>query len=168
MKRIQLTRGKFALVDDDLFDELSQYEWRASQAGGYTYYAYRNENRDGVYRSVSMHRHIYSHLNLPTKDCIDHIDGNGLNNQTANLRPATFAENSRNQRLARSNRSGYRGVCWATKRQKWIAAISVDNRRINLGAFDSKVDAAAAYDAAAVKYHGEFARPNFSKPSAVA
>lgn len=161
MKTIQLNRGKVALVDDELLAELSQYNWRCNR-GVYTCYAHRLiKNEAGQSRTVSMHRHIAKLLGFPPEMRVDHRDRNGLNNQASNLRPATASQNAINQRLPRSNRSGYRGVCWGTARRKWLASITVNGRHKNLGGFDSKLQAARAYDAAATKLHGEFAQLNF-------
>jgi hypothetical protein len=161
MKTIKCNRGKVAFVDDEMFDELNQYEWRASP-GGYTFYAYRLlPRKDGKVDSISMHREVARLAGFPPSKYIDHRDRNGMNNQRENLRPATGSQNACNQRLPRSNRSGLRGVCWGTKRKKWIASISVSGERRYLGGFDSKEEAARVYDDAAVRFHGEFAQLNF-------
>jgi AP2 domain len=89
----------------------------------------------------------------------DHIDGNGLNNQRSNLRPATASQNCINRRTW--GRSAYRGVSWFKLYSKWNAAISYQRKSRNLGYFASEEDAARAYDAAARELHGAFARLNF-------
>lgn len=87
---------------------------------------------------------------------LDHKDCDKLNNRFDNLRPASFADSSRNQRRPRSNTSGLKGVCWNEKSRKWQAGIKVNRRSIHLGLFDDREEAAAAYAAAAKKYHGRF------------
>ncbi len=130
--------------------------------GGRTWYAYRNGRRDdGCSFVITMHGEVARLVGLQILDCIDHRDGNGLNNQRHNLRPATTAQNSRNRGRCRNNTSGYKGVTWYKPQRKWLASISIDGRRKHLGYFASKLDAALAYDAAAREYHGDFARLNF-------
>jgi hypothetical protein len=90
----------------------------------------------------------------------DHRDGNGLNNQRHNLRICTAKENGRNQRINSVNTSGYKGVSWKKDQHKWLSQIIVDNRAYNLGTFVCPLRAAKAYNDAAEKYFGEFARPN--------
>jgi len=72
---------------------------------------------------------------------IDHIDQNGLNNQIENLRSVTSEDNARNAKQREDNKSGYTGVCWDNQRQEWMARISADGRRINLGRFTKKREA---------------------------
>lgn len=93
---------------------------------------------------------------------IDHRDGNGLNNCKSNLRLATRSENMQNSRVPKNNRYGVKGVCFLPNRygKKWKAAICANNRAITLGHFHTKEEAAKAYNEAAKKYHGEFARLN--------
>jgi hypothetical protein len=94
---------------------------------------------------------------------VDHIDGNGVNNVRANLRLATNKENSRNARKPSHNTTGYKGVSFYPdcRTGPWRACLSVDNKTVHLGGFSSAEDAAKAYDQAARKHYGEFARLNF-------
>lgn len=87
---------------------------------------------------------------------LDHEDCDKQNNKFSNLRLASFADSSRNQRRPRSNKSGVKGVCWNSESKKWQAGIKVDRRSVHLGLFESIDDAAAAYAAAAKIYHGRF------------
>ena len=89
---------------------------------------------------------------------IDHIDGDKSNNQIANLREATNAQNMCNKRAHRDNPSGLKGVTFHKLSGKWGAQIMVNYRKIWLGVFDDKLTAHAAYTEAAKKYHGDFAR----------
>lgn len=92
----------------------------------------------------------------------DHINQNTLDNRRSNLRIATNAENSRNRRRQRNNRSGYRRVSYYCRAKRWQAYISVDERRrVWLGYFDTPEKAAQAYDFAAITLHGDFAQTNF-------
>lgn len=97
---------------------------------------------------------------------VDHIDGNGLNNQRSNLRNVTHAENIQNQRVQRRSKSGYRGVtyfpnCGKWKRKKpWRARIKVDGDDTTIGYFSTPEEAAKAWNEAALKAWGKFARLN--------
>ena len=94
---------------------------------------------------------------------VDHSDGDKLNNRRGNLRKATQSQNSKNTLLAKNNTSGFKGVS-KTAEGRWRARITVERKEIHLGVFDTKADAAAAYDAAALQLHGEFASPNSDTP----
>jgi len=90
---------------------------------------------------------------------IDHANGNGLDNRIANLRPATKQLNSANRGLPANNTSGYKGVVWFKRKQKWMARIKVNGKGIHLGYFTDKEEAALAYIKAAEQHFGDFARP---------
>jgi hypothetical protein len=93
---------------------------------------------------------------------VDHIDGNGLNNRSDNLRLVTQQENLKNQKLRSDNDSGYQGVGWHKPRQKWRAYITVDGKLEHLGLFDKLEDAIAARQQAEIKYgfHKNHGRQN--------
>ena len=158
MKRIPLTHGKFALVDDGDYEDLSQFRWFADR-GRNTFYAARNIRVGKKQIIERMHRRVLG-LKFGDGRIADHKDENGLNNQRDNLRIATKAENGRNQKVRCDNTSGFRGVYWQRRDGKWQAQIKVDSREIYLGLFHSPMVAALAYNAAAIKYFGEFANLN--------
>lgn len=106
------------------------------------------------------HKQINIHnLILVKKDglMIDHINRNTLDNRKCNLRYATYSQNSINRKLQKNNTSGYRGVHWFKITKKWKAKITCNKKRIYLGYYKSKIEAAKAYNKAAKKYFGEFA-----------
>lgn len=155
MKEIPLTQGKVAIVDDEDYEYLSQWKWFAEATKNEArWYAARNYGEHkGLLR---MHRAIF----LPNKVdlVIDHVDGNGLNNQRFNLRYCSFAENRRNNSLYSNSTSGYKGVSWHKRDRKWRANITVQSAQVSLGYFDSPEEAYKVYCEAAIKYFGEFAR----------
>jgi hypothetical protein len=159
VRLIPVGRGKYAIVDADDYDRLAKYKWQVHYDGN-TYYAFRRTSGGAgkKRRRILMHREI---MDIPEGLVCDHINRKALDNRKANLRPATSSQNNCNTRKRGQATSRYRGVGRATTSNKWVAQIKVNGRQIYLGTFDNKVDAAKAYDAAAKKYHGEFAVLNF-------
>lgn len=154
MATITLSNGALALVDDDLFDFLSQWKWHDNGHG----YAQRGGRGD----VTAMHRDVIA---CPAGLEIDHVNGDKLDNRRKNLRVCTRAENARNRKpQLRWDPTLPKGVSEAGKRGRFVANLSVNGCRYRLGTFDSPEEAAAAYDAAAIKHHGEFARPNSTVP----
>jgi hypothetical protein len=160
MKQIPLTKGQFALVDDEDFEFLNQWKWNAYKSK-YSYYARRSAKKsDGAHYKnrnvIFMHNVI-----LGTKNGLvgDHKDGNGLNNQRENLRMATRSQNTANKRAY--GKSKYLGVYFDTTARKWRATIKNNDKVLCLGRFYLEEDAAKAYDKKAIEIHGEFANLNF-------
>jgi len=109
---------------------------------------------------VYLHRLIIGHI--PQGKEIDHIDGNPLNNLESNLRLVIHSQNMKNQKMRKNTSSKYKGVSWDKERKKWQAYIGSNNKKLNLGRFDSEKNAALAYDKASMKYFGNFGKPNFA------
>jgi hypothetical protein len=155
---IPLTRGLVAKVSPHRFNELNAFKWSAHPSRD-TFYAFRKSARKkGSPRvSILMHRVI---LGLEAGDPRhgDHINRDGLDNRDGNLRAATCRQNQQNRGNSRSNRSGFKGVSWHEKAQKWVAHIRIDGRAKHLGLFLSPEEAHAAYRVAANEHFGEFAR----------
>ena len=159
MKKIKLSQGKYALVDDNVYEQLKGYNWFADKHNS-TYYAVRNNWHEGDYSKVYMHRQILSSVK---GSCVDHLNHEGLDNRKINLRTCSNANNVRYQRPRVGCSSQYKGVCWDKRSGKWCAYISPNRKRISLGYFSDEIEAAKAYDAAAIKYFGEYSYINFGK-----
>lgn len=167
MKEIKLTRGMVALVDDSDFEYLNQFTWYADK-GGNTFYANRNEyhteNGIGKQRKIKMHRQILG-LTDP-KVFGEHEDGNGLNNQRYNIRPATRSQNQMNRGSFKNSISKYVGVCPKKLFYKnktytyWLAQVYKNGIRVYRKTFKTEIEAAIAYNKAAVEHHKDFAKIN--------
>lgn len=151
MKVIPLTRGKIATVDDADYEALICHKWMA-HTDGRNWYACRTKHK------IKMHRVL---MNAPATFQVDHINGDGLDNRRHNLRLVTNKQNCWNQRK-KGGMSKYKGVCWYKDHGKWAASITQHSKRIFLGYFETEEAAGRAYDQAAHKLFGQFARPNFS------
>lgn len=153
MKTISLTRGKVALVDDDVYEWASKFKWLALKTGR-RWYAIRSERK----LTLLLHREI---LESPKGVYTDHINGDGLDNRRENLRICTRQQNAQGfQRKQVGTTSKFRGVS-RCRGQKWQSHIKANGHKHYLGQFKSEEDAARAYDVAAKELFGEFASPNF-------
>lgn len=158
MKTISLTQGKVALVDDADYAAVSAFKWCAYKTSRGHFYAKRNVRKpDG-----KQHIQFLHHFLMPGVR-VDHRDGDGLNNQRHNLRPATRQQNRQAfQRKKPDATSQFRGVTWLATDKKWQAQLGHNGRTFYLGRFADETEAAKAYDKAARERFGEFASLNFN------
>lgn len=147
---LHLSNGKETLVDAGLVPILSPIRWwRINGRSDKEYVAGRPGGRH-----VLLHRFI---MGISEEWEVDHKSGDGLDNRLENLRIATHSQNSQNQRKRINSTNEFKCVS-LRENGKWRARTTVNGKRISLGVFDTQEAAASAYAAAAVKYHGEFAR----------
>lgn len=157
MKTIKVGTNYTAKVDDEDYDVLSKLIWVAHKVHtGQVYASHPTPRRFGKAINFSMHGLLMSPV--PKGLEVDHIDGNGLNNQKSNLRLCTHSQNVMNRKLNKNNKSGIKGVDFHAASRKWRARIRTKTKLIHLGCFLEKEDAVKAYEEAARKYHGEFSR----------
>jgi len=130
MKKIPLTRGKFALVDDNDFDYLNFWKWCCSTKG----HAARGVWDSDKEHMILMHRVI---LNTPEGIETDHRNGNRLDNRRENIRFCTRSQNRANQRKTRGL-SRFKGVVWRKDRSKWRVYITKNRKTMYIGLFDSE------------------------------
>ncbi len=180
MAIIKLSNGTETIIDDDLVDFVSQWKFGGSKKG----YVRANVKRDGVSFFVSLHFCVM-HSDLESKSAvelhrlevrkkspvpvIDHINRNPLDNRRDNLRHATPYQNCLNVTKRKGLASKYLGVSISIdkggKRKRWMARLMYDKRYVFYKAFPftkaGEIAAARARDAAALKFHREFASLNF-------
>jgi hypothetical protein len=153
MKEVFLTDGTVALVDDADYELVSRYSW----------YPHKPESNGDIYaRTFIEGKRVYMHRLILgiTKDEGDHINHSTLDNRRSNLRRVDRGANARNTRGWKSGTSRYKGVSWDKARCKWAALIYPNRKHVFLGRFDEEIDAARAYNQAAIQYFGSFAYLN--------
>ncbi len=158
MKYIKLTKDQIAIVDNEDYRLICENQWYAQKIRD-AYYAARRPKKQKI---IYMHRLILENkLDRPLEknEFVDHINRNGLDNRRDNLRIATRSQNQMNKKT--QGKFKYKGVSRDKNRKRWRARITFNKHRIHLGCFNDEIKAAKAYDEAAKKYFGEFARLNF-------
>ncbi len=143
-----IEKGK-TIIDTEDIEKCKKYKW-CLRKDGYVTRSYRN--LDGTKNSMLLHRYL---MNMPTL-FVDHIDLNPTNNSKKNLRLCNYQQNTWNKLNCKKNTSGYSGVSYDKRANKWRARI-YKKHEIYLGLFNKKEDAIAARLAAEKEYFGEFA-----------
>lgn len=154
---IPLTQGKSSIIDDEMFDLVSQFKWSFHE----------NQYRDGIAyagRSIRVNgKQVtqYIHTLITDYDMVNHINGDGLDNRLENLRPSNRSLNRSTALKTRTSKSHYKGAYYRRSSRKWNAQIRINGVTVSLGYFQKESDAARAYDDAARIHFGGFATLNF-------
>lgn len=156
MLRIDLGPGRVVLIDKADALLIISHTWSVRSTG----YAATNVRDPRTKRGGIMYMHrLITGAEAGTQ--VDHINRNRLDNRRCNLRTCTIQENRWNTARSRAGVSKYTGVYLDRRTGRWIANISVRNRHVHIGVFDSESEAARARDAVAKRERGEFASLNF-------
>jgi len=152
MKKIPLTQGKYALVDDADYELVSQYKWYYANG-----YAQRSEYIGGGRKNhkVKVQQMQRLIMGSPEGKMVDHRNQDTLDNRKSNLRICDRCDNRRNAKAHRNNKTGYKGVC--PENNKFTATIYREGKNKRLGSFTTAEEAAKAYNKAALETFGEFA-----------
>jgi hypothetical protein len=153
----------------DYDPETGEFRWKVNQGKNHTIGKIAGGLTKAGYRLISIGgQRYYAHrmawliiTGQNPSDEIDHINLNPDDNRLENLRPATHAQNHRNRTKQRNNTSGFKGV--SKDKNKWCAQIKLNGRKIFIGTFPTKEEAASAYDAEASRIFGQYARHNKSE-----
>lgn len=145
MKKIPLTKGHWAIVDDEDFPILSQHKWYAAEGQSGTKAV---RNRPVLY----MHRFL---MQAPKGMEVDHINGNTLDNRRANLRICTRSQNAMNTKVKSTSTTGIKGIGWHKGNKAWRIRIVVNGNRFERYTRTLQ-EAQGIYRKLEAKYHGEF------------
>jgi len=162
MKKIKLTQGFHAIVDNDDYKYLNQFKWHVlnnKNRPHLTKYARRYKGKkNGKRIYITMHQEIMNLKNIKFE--IDHKDRNGLNNQKNNLRKCTRSQNQANTGRRIGSKSTFKGVY--SRGIKYVSQKRHNGRIVYLGIFERELDAVAKYNEYVKKLHGEFSLLNIT------
>lgn len=156
MKEINLTKGYVAIVDDEDYERVNQFQWTVTITPSGSAYSFRTDYSSGGKKTIYMHRFV---ANTPDDLTCDHINHNTLDNRKENLRNCSHQDNMLNRKISPSNTSGFKGV--SRYNGKWYAKVSKGKKIVFRKSFPTKIEAAHAYDKVAKEVFGEFANLNF-------
>lgn len=158
---IPLTRGYVSIIDAIDVD-LIQFKWFAIHSTGELYYAGRNIIKPSGKRGILFLHHVIlervTGRTMQRGEYADHIDLDAMNNTRSNLRVVNNSLNQHNRHKQSNNTSGYKGVSFHKKTQKWTARIAINGETINIGIYTTPEEAYSAYCEKAIQLLGDKAR----------
>jgi len=162
MSVLPLNHGYIALVDDEDYERLKQFNWYCKLKKDNKVYAARMRHKNGWAKQVFLHHEVLGFTSAPPGRVVDHINGNTLDCSRANLRICTQAQNLRNRPSKKNSRSKYKGVKIVKVKSgyRYKANIAVRKKSYYLGSFKDEYSAMATYNVVALKLHGKFAYIN--------
>lgn len=155
--RIYFIDKSFFLIDSDDFKLVSVYTWSKGKRG-YPIAHKSRKSEDGN-KTFTLHRYLYD---FPIHCDIDHIDGNKMDNRRFNLRICSHQQNTFNQKLRKTNTSGYYGVSKHKSANLYEAYIHYNGKKKYLGLYSTAEEAAVVRDNEAIRLFGEYAKLNFA------
>ena len=161
MPEVALTQGLVAFVDEADLPLIAGYSWSAMRIRN-TWYAcayQRGSHGSNGRKNILMHRLL---LDAPKGVQVDHRNGDGLDNRRSNLRLASASQNQMNRHVS-AGRSRFKGVTWDGRGERWVVRTQMDGEARHVGYFADELEAARAYDLAALDRFGEFAQLNFPR-----
>jgi hypothetical protein len=146
MRKIKLTKSKYAIVDDDYFEYLNQWKWYCN----FYDYAVREIGGSKNKKRIYMHRLVN---NTPENYLTDHINRNRLDNRKINLRTVNPTASILNRGINKNNTSGHKGIIWRKDTKSWSARIKTNYKEIYLGCYKDIKEAIKARKKAELIYH---------------
>jgi len=157
---LELTKGYKAIVDADCPEWIKNKKWCVTRTNDCTkFYAIASVREKGKRKTLLLHRAL---LNAQKGQIIDHINGDPLDNRLCHLRFCNVSQNGANSKPKKDKK--FKGIYFRKDRNRWMARIVVNYKKIYIGEYESEETAAAAYDVAARIVFKEFCKPNFNKP----
>jgi hypothetical protein len=153
-------KGYTVQIDEEDYERVTSLKWNTSlnlDPRNKRYFIHSYRDTTGKLCNISLHRFILGLIKYDGIIC-DHINGDTLDNRKSNLRKCNKEGNARNVRISKRNTTGYKGVVFHKRDKKYQANITVCNKKIHLGYYNTPEEAYRAYCKASEKYHGEFGR----------
>ena len=147
----------FHYQDGKLFSKINSHKRKVGQELG-------TVNKNGHLqlringRIFYLHRIIFLYHYGYLPKFIDHIDGDKCNNKIENLRSANRSQNEYNKKISKRNSSGIKGVYWCKTKNKWVAQITHNKNKKQIGCFDNMEEASTVISQYRALYHKEFAK----------